>query len=40
MISAEDLALIHITDSEDELVERVREHYSAYQRKVSRGDAA
>ena len=40
MISAEDLALIHMTDSEDELVERVREHYSAYQRKASCGDAA
>jgi len=40
MISPEDLSLIHITDSEDELVERIREHYSAYQRKAARGDAA
>ncbi|MBS1105891.1 MAG: hypothetical protein H6Q91_1393 [Deltaproteobacteria bacterium] len=40
MISAEDLGLIHVTDSEDELVERIREHYSAYQRKLGRDDAA
>ena len=40
MISEQDLGLIHITDSEDELVERVRAHYSAYQRKAARGDAA
>lgn len=39
MISPRDLGLIHITDSEDELVERIREHYSAYQRKAARGDA-
>jgi uncharacterized protein (TIGR00730 family) len=38
MISAEDLGLIHITDSEDELVE-VHEQYSAYN-VVARGDAA
>jgi uncharacterized protein (TIGR00730 family) len=40
MISPEDLALLHITDSEDEVVERIREHYSAYQRKTARSDAA
>jgi uncharacterized protein (TIGR00730 family) len=40
MISPEDLALLHITDSEDEVVERIREHYSAYQRKTARNDAA
>ena len=39
-LGPEDLSLIHITDSEDELVERIREHYSAYQRKTARGDAA
>jgi uncharacterized protein (TIGR00730 family) len=40
MISPEDLGLLHITDSEDEVVERIREHYSAYQRKAARNDAA
>jgi uncharacterized protein (TIGR00730 family) len=40
MISPDDLALLHLTDSEDEVVERIREHYSAYQRKTARNDAA
>jgi hypothetical protein len=40
MISTEDLELFHITDSADEVVERIREHYQAYQRTNARGDAA
>ena len=40
MISTEDLGLLHVTDSADEVVERIREHYLAYQRKAARDDAA
>jgi hypothetical protein len=40
MISTEDLDLFHITDSADEVVERIREHYQAYERTASRGNAA
>jgi len=40
MISTEDLELFHITDSADEVVERIREHYQTYERTNSRGNAA
>ncbi len=40
MISADDLNLFHITDSTDDVVERIREHYRAYEQTISRGNAA
>jgi len=39
MISTGDLELFHITDSADEVVERIREHYQATARTTSRDNA-